>query len=84
MPAYAANTPDPSGLGFRRIGGPTVATPSEITGLTIALTNTNLQIDRALDQGDRRAFRLWCQRRRSLLAKLERTLLAVATAEVPA
>lgn len=61
-----------------------MATPSEITGLSIALANTDLQIDRALDHADRRAFRLWCQRRRSLLAKLERTLLAVATAEVPA
>jgi hypothetical protein len=61
-----------------------VVSPSEITGLSIALSNTELQIDKALDDGNRRAFRLWCQRRRSLLAKLERTLLAVATTEVPA
>lgn len=62
----------------------TMATPSEITGLSIALANTEQQIDAALDHGDRRAFRLWCQRRVSLLAKLERTLLAVATTEVRA
>jgi hypothetical protein len=57
----------------------TVATSSEITGLSIALANTETQIDKALDDGNQRAFILWCQRRRSLLAKLERTLLAVAT-----
>lgn len=34
----------------------TVASPSEITGLSIALANTDLQIDKALDVGDRRAF----------------------------
>jgi hypothetical protein len=62
----------------------TMASPSEITGLSIALSNTDLQIDRALDSGDRGAFRLWCQRRAALLARLERTLLAVATTEVPA
>lgn len=61
-----------------------MATPSEITGLSIALSNTELQIDKALDERNQRAFILWCQRRRSLLAKLERTLLAVATTEVPA
>ncbi|MGB3443873.1 MAG: hypothetical protein WBA97_34480 [Actinophytocola sp.] len=61
-----------------------MAHPSEITGLSLALSNTELQIDKALDDGNRRAFRLWCQRRTSLLAKLERTLLAVATTEVPA
>jgi hypothetical protein len=59
-----------------------MSTPSEITGLTIALANTELQIDQALDRGDRRAFRVWCQRRTSLLAKIERTLLAVV--QVPA
>lgn len=58
----------------------TVASPSEITGLSIALSNTETQIDKALDEHNQRAFVLWCQRRRSLLAKLERTLLAVATA----
>ena len=61
-----------------------MASPSEITGLSIALSNTELQIDKALDERNQRAFILWCQRRRSLLAKLERTLLAVATTEVPA
>lgn len=68
-------------LSYRR---PTMATPSEITGLTIALANTDAQIDKALDIGDERAFKVWCQRRASLLAKIERTLLAVATTEVPA
>lgn len=62
----------------------TVATPSEITGLSIALANTETQIDKALDDGNQRAFILWCQRRRSLLAELEGTLLAVATAKTPA
>lgn len=62
----------------------TMASPSEIAGLSISLSNTELQIDKALDDGNRRAFRLWCQRRAALLARLERTLLAVATTEVPA
>lgn len=61
-----------------------MATPSEITGLTLALGRADEQINTALDAGDRRAFRIWCGRRASLLARLERTLLAVATAEVPA
>ncbi len=60
----------------------TVTAPSEITGLSISIAHTELRIDTALDQGDRRAFKLWCQRRALLLAKLERALLAVATTEV--
>ena len=62
----------------------TVPSPSEITGLSIALSNTETQIDKALDEHNQRSFILWCQRRRSLLAKLERTLVAVATARTPA
>lgn len=61
-----------------------MASPSEITGLQLTLASTMEQIDAALDTGNQRAFRLWCQRRESLIARLERTLLAVATSEVPA
>jgi hypothetical protein len=56
----------------------------EITGLQLSLSNTNEQIDAALDKGDRRAFRVWCNRRTSLIARLERQLLALATAPQPA
>jgi hypothetical protein len=61
-----------------------MATPSEITGLTIALANTDLQIDKALDDRNQRAFILWCRRRASLLAKLERGLLTAAMSHTPA
>ncbi len=57
--------------------------PSEIVSLSIALDNTEQQIDAALDHQDRRAFRVWCQRRRSLIARRERALMAAAL-EVPA
>lgn len=61
-----------------------MATPSEITGLSIALANTEDQIDAALERGDHRAFKVWCGRRASLIARRERALLDVATAEVRA
>jgi hypothetical protein len=60
-----------------------MATPSEITGLSICIANTDAQIDAALERGDRRAFRVWCQRRASLVAKRERALMATVL-EVPA
>lgn len=60
-----------------------MAAPSEITSLSIALDNTDSQIDAALDRGDKRAFRVWCQRRKSLVARRERALMAAAL-EVPA
>lgn len=82
MPAFAPSLSGRGVLLSRQVM--TVASPSEITGLTIALANTDLQIDKALDERNQRAFRLWCQRRTSLLVKLERTLLAVATAKTPA
>lgn len=61
-----------------------MASAAEVSGLQICLLNTDAQIDCALDKMDRRAFRLWCQRRTSLLARIESTLLAVATAKAPA
>lgn len=61
-----------------------MATPSEITGLSLAVARADDQIDKALDAGDRRAFRQWCQRRASLLTRVEAALLALANARVPA
>lgn len=52
---------------------------AEITGLHLSLLNTEGQIDRALDIGDRRAFRVWCRRHASLAARLQRILLIVVT-----
>ena len=61
-----------------------MASPSEITGLQLSLVSTLEQIDCALDTGNRRAFVVWCKRRTSLITRIERTLLAMATAKVPA
>lgn len=57
---------------------------SEITGLGVCIARADTEIDAALDRGDRRAFRVYCKRRASLVARRERALLAAATAEVPA
>lgn len=56
----------------------------EITGLQLSLHSTDEQIDAALDRGDRRAFKVWCTRRKSLIARLERQLLPLATQPQPA
>lgn len=53
---------------------------AEISGLQICIMNTAAQIDAALDSGDRRAFRVWCLRRASLIARVERALVDEATA----
>jgi hypothetical protein len=53
---------------------------AEISGLQICIINTDAQIDAALDSGDRRAFRVWCLRRASLIARVERVLVEAATA----
>lgn len=55
---------------------------AEISGLQICILNTDAQIDAALDSGDRRAFRVWCLRRASLIARVERVLVEAATAKV--
>jgi hypothetical protein len=55
---------------------------AEISGLQICILNTDAQIDAALDTGDRRAFRVWCLRRASLIARVERVLVEAATAKV--
>lgn len=60
---------------------PTTRPDAEISGLQICIMNTTDQIDAALDAGDRRAFRVWCLRRASLVARIERVLLYLATAE---
>jgi hypothetical protein len=52
---------------------------AEITGYWLSITNTEGQIDRALDSGDRRAFRVWCRRRASLAARLQHHLIRIAT-----
>lgn len=53
---------------------------AEISGLQVCIVNTDAQIDAALDTGDRRAFRVWCLRRQSLIARVERVLVEAATA----
>lgn len=53
---------------------------AEISGLQICIVNTDAQIDAALDSGDRRAFRVWCLRRASLIARVERVLVEAAMA----
>jgi hypothetical protein len=53
---------------------------AEISGLQICIMNTGAQIDAALDNNDRRAFRVWCLRRASLIARVERVLVEAATA----
>ena len=52
---------------------------AEISGLQICIVNTDAQIDAALDNGDQRAFRVWCLRRASLIARVERVLVEAAT-----
>ena len=54
---------------------------AEISGLQVCIVNTDAQIDAALDTGDRRAFRVWCLRRASLIARVERVLVEAATAK---
>jgi hypothetical protein len=53
---------------------------AQVAGLQICVLNTDAHIDAALDKRDRRAFRVWCRRRASLIARLERLLVEVATA----
>lgn len=53
----------------------------EIAGLQLALLNSEARIDDALDRGDRKAFRVYCKRRASLIARIERLLLTAATKE---
>ncbi len=53
---------------------------AEISGLQICILNTTAQIDAALDNNDRRAFRVWCLRRASLIARVERALVDAAVA----
>jgi hypothetical protein len=53
---------------------------AEISGLQICIQNTDAQIDAALDANDRRAFRVWCHRRASLIARVERVLVEAAQA----
>ncbi|MCT2581692.1 hypothetical protein [Actinophytocola gossypii] len=53
---------------------------AEISGLQVCILNTAVQIDAALDNNDRRAFRVWCLRRASLIARVERVLVEAATA----
>lgn len=53
----------------------------QIQGLSIQLVDTLAHIDEALDRGDRRAFRLWSAKWRSLSARLTSLLLKIATTE---
>lgn len=53
---------------------------AEISGLQVCIQNTDTQIDAALDNNDPRAFRVWCLRRASLIARVERVLVEAATA----
>lgn len=55
------------------------ARTASITGLHLGVLTTETHIDQALDTRNRRAFRLWCQRRNSQCARLQRDLLILAT-----
>jgi hypothetical protein len=52
---------------------------SELAGLHIQLLDTDARIDRALDRGSRREFKVWCTRRALLARRLQNLLLTVAT-----
>jgi len=52
---------------------------SEIAGLTATIQLTCARIDAALDSGDRRAFRVWCGKRASLLARAQALLADTLT-----
>lgn len=51
----------------------------QVAGLQISMLKTLTHIDRALDSGDRRAFRLWSARYRSQTARVAALLLEIAT-----
>jgi hypothetical protein len=53
---------------------------AEISGLQVCIRKTDAQIDAALDADDRRAFQVWCLRRASLIARVERVLVEAAIA----
>lgn len=53
----------------------------EVQGLSIQLVDTMARIDEALDRKDRRAFRVWSGRWRSLSGRLCALLLKIATSE---
>ena len=55
---------------------------NEVSALQHAIDNTVARIDNALDRQDRRDFVLWCRKRASLVARLEKLLLQLATAPV--
>lgn len=74
-----SNRSHPERAGIVSFGG-LMAHQAEITGLSTAVDRAAAKIDDALDQGDRREFVLWCQRRNALVARRERALLAEAVA----
>ena len=52
---------------------------SQITGLLYQLQDAEIRIDIALAGNNRRAFKLWCQRRSRLARRLQELLVIVAT-----
>lgn len=52
-----------------------------VTGLHIEIERTRARIDDALDRGDRRAFRMWSMKHRSLSTRLCGLLVKIATAD---
>lgn len=53
----------------------------EITNLQVQADTTLQHIDEALDRGDRRAFRMWSMKHRSLSVRLSSLLVKIATTE---
>ncbi len=51
------------------------ATPASVASVYFTLRDTEREIDKALDQGNQRAFRMWCKRRESLKARLGNLLV---------
>lgn len=53
----------------------------DIAGLHLDLERTLARVDDALDRGDKRAFRMWSLKARSLSVRLAALLLKIATAK---
>lgn len=51
----------------------------DVASLHLQIVDTMARIDDALDRGDRRAFRMWCMKHRSLSTRLTSLLLKIVT-----
>jgi hypothetical protein len=56
--------------------------PAQVAGLHFEIERTMAFIDDALDRGDKRAFRMWSIKHRSLSVRLSGLLVKLATADI--